>query len=492
MGAMLVVFATCCVSVADGVSEEWQQTVLDIVWVGYTPPTSSPDKGIQATPDEIRAGLSVLREAGFTGLVTYGAHRATTRELIKAGKSLGFRGLIIGIWDPASGEEFAVAQEAAKSPIVLGYCVGNEGYGRRYSREVLGRAIADLRRATGKPVTTTEEFDDYSDEALSELGDWIFPNAHPYFHGRLDPAAAVRWTAGAFDDISGRSRRFVWFKEVGLPSTGDSTGQLSESAQEEYYLGLAGTSVHFAYFEAFDQSWKADQSVEPHWGIFNADLSPKLLGKRLLANGPLPRVPGQGDRKTERRPGGHSATGSLEPFYVYMDHGSPKNHFVPAGYMGDCGDVQIDEAFEQQPRSSTSCMQIRYEAKGKGPNTCAYTPPCKWVAVRWQHPPHNWGKTPRWKGEGYNLSGYGQLSFSARADSKCKVKFAVGGLDAPYGDSLTYPRSTLAELAEAWQEFKIDLQGADLRHIVWGFGWETNWDTNPDGVTFYLDDIRFE
>jgi hypothetical protein len=53
-------------------------------------------------------------------------------------------------------------------------------------------------------------------------------------------------------------------------------------------------------------------------------------------------------------------------------------------------------------------------------------------------------------------------------------------------------RRTVAPLSEQWREFSIDLAGADLRHIIGGFCWATNWDTNLQGATFYLDDIRFE
>ena len=42
--------------------------------------------------------------------------------------------------------------------------------------------------------------------------------------------------------------RYVFFKEVGLPTAG--AFGLSEANQDLYYRGLARTDVHFAYFEA--------------------------------------------------------------------------------------------------------------------------------------------------------------------------------------------------------------------------------------------------
>jgi hypothetical protein len=160
--------------------------------------------------------------------------------------------------------------------------------------------------------------------------------------------------------------------------------------------------------------------------------------------------------------------------------------------MGDTGDIQIDDAFEGNPHSGKTSIRITYQAKGKGPNECSYSPPCKWAGLYWQEPPNNWGRDELKKGKGLDLSSYKRLVFWARADSECSIEFKVGGINEPYGDSLKYPRSKRARLGRNWQEFEIDLTEADLKHIIGGFCWVTTWDANPKGITFYLDDIRFE
>ena len=475
------------------VSHQWQKRVSGIAWVCYVPPTSNPESGIQAIPAAIREDLAVLKNAGFTGLITYGGSEAFVRQLVAEAETLGFQGMIIGVWNPESARELATAQAVSKSPIVLGYCVGNEGYERRYSRSALLEAIDQLRRTTAKPIATTEEFDDYTGEQMWGIGDWVFPNAHPYFHGRFDPEAAVRWTGGAYNDLQRRSGRFVWFKEVGLPTAGAKREPVSEAAQHQYYVELAKTPVMFAYFEAFDQPWKSPGTIEPHWGIFRSDRSPKKLGDHLLSEGvPLntsgqlnANPPRQTDKTKPHQP-------PREPFYVYLDHSSPRNHFTPQVLNGDLGDVTIDNAHKENPRSGETCLSIAYQAKGSSPNECSYPPPCMWAFVGWRQPPGNTGKDPAMQGKGYDLSGYRRLSFWARADAPCTMKFGFGGLDTPYGDSLLFPRRKSVKLTQTWQKFEIALDGADLRHIVSGFGWETNWDTNPNGATFYLDDIRFE
>lgn len=448
-------------------SKEWETRVSEIVWVAYTPPSGDPNQKIEATLEAIRGDLEILRQAKFTGLVTYGSTDMMGKEFIQIAQEMGFKGLILGIWDPNNHHEMAAAISAAKNPIVLGYCVGNEGLTKRYSIKELSAAIESLRKSTGKAVTTTEEIDDYGDEELLDIGDWIFPNAHPYFHGQLEPQAAIDWTIGSFQKLIRRSKRFVMFKEVGLPTSGDPEGKLSETTQQQYYTGLAQTAVHFVYFEAFDQPWKTHLPIERHWGLFTSNRIPKLFAKKHL-------VP----------PAMQS--------YVYLDIDAPENHFRPTGYMGDTGDIHVDEACESRPRSGQTCIKITYDAKGKGPSKASYAGPAKWAGLYWQEPANNWGTDEIWKGRGFNLSSYSRLVFWARAEKDCRIEFKVGGINEKYGDSLKYPRSKTAKLTSEWKQYEIDLRGADLSHIVGGFCWVTNWETNPKGATFYLDDIRFE
>lgn len=450
---------------------EWEKTVRQVVWVTYAPTTANPIQRIEPTVESIREDLVVLRRAGFTGLVTYSCSGLLGQKLPEIAQQQDFEGLILGIWDPTNQKEVAAAIAASGNPIVLGYCVGNEGLPKRYNLEQLSAVMQSLRTLTGKPVSTTEQIEDYADKALLDMGDWVFPNVHPYFHNKLDPALAVEWTRQAYDKLKKRTDRFILFKKVGLPTAGDP--KMSEAAQERYYLALARTDVPFVYFEAFDQPWKTRLPIEPHWGIFRSDRTPKLLAERLLPQGP---------RQTAE-----------EFFYVYLDAKSrKKNHFVPSGYMGDCGDILIEERWKESPHSGETCIRVAYTAKGKGPHKCDYAPPCKWAGVYWQQPANNWGTDRKWEGKGFNLSPYRRLTFWARADRNCSIEFKVGGTNERYGDSLKKPRGKTVKLTTNWKACEIDLKGANLKHIIGGFCLATNWDTNPDGAIFYLDDIRFE
>jgi exo-beta-1,3-glucanase (GH17 family) len=435
--------------------QQWQAMLVDFRWVAYTPPSGNPNEGVEATEDAIRGDLDVLCRAEFTGLVTYGSDGIMGRELPRIAQEAGFKGLIMGVWDPSSQQEMAAAVAAAGNPIVLGYCVGNEGLPEkgqrrgRYTLEQLTAAIQSLQTQTGKPVATAEQYGDYTDERLLKLGDWVFPTVHPYFYNKREPNEAVLWTKAAFDDLTKRSGRFVLFKEVGLPTAGDP--EASEARQEQYYVELAKTDVRFVYFEAFDQPWKTHLPIEPHWGIFKADRTPKLLGVRLL---------GEEDDAH---------------FYVYQDVDAKANHFTASGYMGDYGDIQMDEDFRLNPYAGGSCIRVVYEAKGKGSDAH----PNKWAGIYWQQPPNNWGTQQQYQGQGFDLSEYTRLVFWARAEEDCDIEFKVGGISGPYGDSLRTPRQIRVKLTPTWQRYEISLLGADLRHVIGGFCWVMNWEANP-------------
>jgi len=103
--------------------------------------------------------------------------------------------------------------------------------------------------------------------------------------------------------------------------------------------------------------------------------------------------------------------------------------------------------------------------------------------------------------EGHDLRGYAQVRFRARSDRDGdEVKFFVGGVfTGTYPSSIPEPlyvRGADSEgfvaVGTAWQEFHVDLLGADLSHVIDGFGWVAERERSPDGVTFYLDDIRFD
>ena len=47
-------------------------------------------------------------------------------------------------------------------------------------------------------------------------------------------------------------------------------------------------------------------------------------------------------------------------------------------------------------------------------------------------------------------------------------------------------------LTKDWQQYTIDLKGKDMSYVIGGFCWSANIDNNPEGATFYLDEIKYE
>src|SRR5262249_49624392 len=54
----------------------------------------------------------------------------------------------------------------------------------------------------------------------------------------------------------------------------------------------------------------------------------------------------------------------LLPFGLYFDSGSPQNHFIPGGWIGDISDLSVDAADTSLPHSGTTAMKIGYAGKG--------------------------------------------------------------------------------------------------------------------------------
>ncbi len=279
--------------------------LFSLCWAAYSPTHYNPNTGVSPSAASIRQDLQTLLAAGFNGIVTYGADGVLGTLVPQIAQEVGFTGMIMGVWDPTSSTELANAVAAKDYSVVVGYSVGNEGLNVRYTLAQLEQAMQYLRDQTGKPVTTTEELGDYLppnplSSTLLSLGDWIFPNVHPYFAGILDPAQAVDWTVARYHDFQGLTTRPVLFKEVGLPSDGDTNNILSEEGQAVYYRLLWNTDVPFVYFEAFDQYWKTALPVEPHWGIFRSDRTPKralasICGREGVPVSPQPPEPGARD-----------------------------------------------------------------------------------------------------------------------------------------------------------------------------------------------------
>ena len=168
-------------------------------------------------------------------------------------------------------------------------------------------------------------------------------------------------------------------------------------------------------------------------------------------------------------------------FYVYSDKGAQINHYVPSGWMGDYGDLKIDDRNTESPKSGKTAIKWTYNAKkAQGAN---------WAGCYWQNPANNWGD----KDGGFNLTGYKRLKFWAKgAKGGERIDtFKVGGITGPHADSDTESIGPIT-LTQEWKEYTINLANLDLQSIIGGFAWAASGDDNPDGFVIFLDEIRFE
>ncbi len=201
------------------------------------------------------------------------------------------------------------------------------------------------------------------------------------------------------------------------------------------------------------------------------------------------------DKPKKAAPG---AAATEDVFYIYTERGSRLNHYVPSGWMGDYGDLKMNQGWPKNASSKDPKKAAKAEEAKPGEDTCIqvrYTAERKqgagWAGIYWQHPANNWGD----KRGGFDLAAYSKLTFMAKGEQGGEVvdKFFIGGItgQTEEGDSDEASLSPVT-LTKDWKKYEIPLKGLDMSHIIGGFGFAANADANPNGFIAYIDDIRLE
>ena len=199
-----------------------------------------------------------------------------------------------------------------------------------------------------------------------------------------------------------------------------------------------------------------------------------LFAETIAAANLIAASPSKGSELPARRAIHHLA-GRMDvfrPVHVYRDFGWGGNaDFIPSGWMGDTGNLEIDEQWTDGAEDET-CILINYRGTD-------------WAGIYWQRPENNWGKSsPR---SGRDLRPARKLKLRAKAHQKdCTVEIGMAGIDGPYGDS-SQKRSKPLRLTAQWQDYEVDLGGMDLKHIVGGF-----LVVFKDSASICLDNIRYD
>ena len=265
----------------------------------YTPaeldPRNEANQGRLLT-SSIRADLTALRPA-FDGLVLYGYHEQCTPRVLAVAKELGYRGVLLAIWNIKSSAEIDGVAALARQydgQFNMAVLVGNEGITfKRYELEDLAIAEKRIRPLLPKnvPISTSEPLHGYTNETILKFGEFCCPNIHPVFDRKeLDAEKAAAWTREEAAKIVKRACKPVIVKETGFPHAGKEMYTPTSQSEFWHHYTQAGTLVvvddkptaplwacHGVAFEAFDLPWKSQESkmeIEKSWGLMGQDRKP--------------------------------------------------------------------------------------------------------------------------------------------------------------------------------------------------------------------------
>jgi len=166
-------------------------------------------------------------------------------------------------------------------------------------------------------------------------------------------------------------------------------------------------------------------------------------------------------------------------FYVYADYKSPLNHFYPSGWMGDTRDLAFDQSYTKNVYAGKHCIKVVYNPRGGN----------RWAGIYWQQPANNWGD----KQGGFDLSKATYITFWMKGETGNEqlAEVRIGGLKGHFPDSTTAFKKNI-KLTKNWKLYFIDLRGKDTSYIAGGFSFVVNKRQNPNGCTFYIDEVRYE
>jgi len=252
-----------------------------------------------ADPKSIRADLEVLRSR-FDSLITYGALNGT--EAIPASATaLGFRALIIGVWNPFDSAELNAALAAARNnpKLVVGISLGNEMlFFHRHSAGELVKLLDQVHaQAPLVALSTTEPFHMFDEPALRpvlERLDFLLANVHPIFQPWFRTATdgdAAQFVVNVAVKLAADYCGPILIKETGIPTAPQASG-FTEQRQASFYQELArrfpaAGGRAFAYFSAFDAPWRLQDAgpqpapEEAHWGLYDENRRPKQVVARI-------------------------------------------------------------------------------------------------------------------------------------------------------------------------------------------------------------------
>ena len=155
--------------------------------------------------------------------------------------------------------------------------------------------VREVKAAVPQPVTVCDNWVPWRDghQELADEIDFISLHTYPQWEGR-SLAQAMDYTRMNYYAVrAAHPGKPVIITEAGWCTTTNSSQMIADEATMENQAAYirqmlewtASERITCFLFEAFDENWKgSDHPDEPekHWGIFNADRSPKPAASAWL------------------------------------------------------------------------------------------------------------------------------------------------------------------------------------------------------------------
>ncbi|HEY5814071.1 MAG TPA: glycosyl hydrolase family 17 protein [Terrimicrobiaceae bacterium] len=272
------------------------------VGINYGPfhrPGQGP--GTRIEDEQFQKDLTQIWGGGYRHIRTYEVGEKTRMDKLVPYIKDNFPGMkvYLGIWISENNKEtddqvntaIALANDERYKDIIECIVVGNEVELHKHLRRVVDLVREVKRRAPHVKATSCLTFGDAMDHGptlLNESGaDFLMLNVYPFFvtHPDTIPIEQAKENTRIYGYEAGKTKsggKPVILGEVGWPSEGPANGKAIPSvANQKRYIAEVSAAANSGelgaifIFEAFNEPWKTWKPVEPFFGVWNSDGSPK-------------------------------------------------------------------------------------------------------------------------------------------------------------------------------------------------------------------------
>jgi exo-beta-1,3-glucanase (GH17 family) len=242
----------------------------------------NPNFGTQVSVSQVQARLQLT--APYTNWIRSFSSTHGNENIPAVAKSMGLNvaaGAWIGRDSTANAAEISGLIASVQAGNVDLAIVGSEALLRNdVSESQLIAYINQVKNAIPAtvPVATADTFDQLlAHPAVVAAGDVVLPNIYPYWMGVSLPNAICSLATSYDQVVAAAGAKPVIISETGWPSAGNQVGIAVPSPENasafflQFVSWARARDVPFFYFDALDETWKANYEGEQgaHWGLFD-------------------------------------------------------------------------------------------------------------------------------------------------------------------------------------------------------------------------------